>query len=128
MPPVVFQVTVIYSTAMPILLWVACAGFTLKYWTEKWAVLRVHRRPRLASPCIFDDLISIGHVLLLVQMGFGFWVITSAGGTDPKGYVGNILCLGMRCGSIRAQAWPLVIVLDGKYSRGGWICASLKYA
>ena len=28
-----------YSSGIPILLWIGCFGFTLKFWAEKWCML-----------------------------------------------------------------------------------------
>ena len=38
--------TLFFGTAMPLLLWVGMLGMGLRYWVEKWALLRAHRRPR----------------------------------------------------------------------------------
>ena len=43
-------VTLVYASAMPLLLWVAAFGFALKFWGDKWAVLRVYKKPPLYGP------------------------------------------------------------------------------
>jgi hypothetical protein len=42
-------VTLAYSSGIPLLLWVGTFGFTLKYWVEKWCVLRRYRKPALTN-------------------------------------------------------------------------------
>ena len=42
--------------ALPLLLWVGAAGLTLKYWVDKWAVLRAYKKPPLYSHDVFEDL------------------------------------------------------------------------
>ena len=37
------------SQAMPLLLWVAGLGFGLKFWVDKWALLRVASRAALCA-------------------------------------------------------------------------------
>eukprot|EP01043_Picozoa_sp_COSAG02_P023791 COSAG02_NODE_1280_length_13477_cov_9.042906_10_plen_924_part_00 len=42
-------VTLAYSSGVPLLLWVATFGFTLKFWVEKWCLLRRYQKPPLMS-------------------------------------------------------------------------------
>eukprot|EP01043_Picozoa_sp_COSAG02_P002048 COSAG02_NODE_45_length_45811_cov_83.565891_36_plen_911_part_00 len=42
-------VTLAYSSGVPLLLWVATFGFTLKFWVEKWCLLRRYQKPPLIS-------------------------------------------------------------------------------
>ena len=42
-------VTLAYSSGIPLLLWVSTFGFTLKFWVEKWCMLRRYQKPALTN-------------------------------------------------------------------------------
>ena len=41
------SVPLLYNSSLPILNWIAGFGFLLKYWADKWAVLRAYKKPPL---------------------------------------------------------------------------------
>lgn len=60
------SVTLLYGPGVPLLYWGASLGFAIRYWVDKWACLRVYRRPPLYGPEIsvsFDKILSAVAVL-----------------------------------------------------------------
>ena len=79
-----FSVVLLYSSAMPILYWVAGFGFMYKYWLDKWAVLRAFRKPPLYGHDLFDSLEEVIFFMVTVHAGVGWYFLSMAGGLDPN--------------------------------------------
>ena len=43
-----------YSSGIPVLLWIGTCGFTIKFYVDKWCMLRVYQRPPLVDDVVFD--------------------------------------------------------------------------
>ena len=55
------SVTLIYGSGVPLLYWVAAFGFLVRYWVDKWACLRVYKKPTLYGPELllsFDQILA----------------------------------------------------------------------
>ena len=76
-------VALIYGPAIPMLYFVASAGFAMRYWCEKWSDIVVSAKPPLLSKSLmstFDEILAC--VVLLATMMSTYYVST-AGGLDP---------------------------------------------
>jgi hypothetical protein len=74
----------IYGSAVPLLYWVTAFGLMLKYWTNKFLVLRVYKRPPLFSEKMFQDLLVTCWLFVLVHAGCGVYFLATAGGINPR--------------------------------------------
>ena len=61
------SVTLLYCSAMPLLLPLAALGFTLKYAADKTAVFRCYRKPPLYSAAMFETLDKVGFLVITVR-------------------------------------------------------------
>jgi hypothetical protein len=60
------SVTLLYGPGVPLLYWGAALGFAIRYWVDKWACLRVYKRPPLYGSEMsvsFDKILSAMAVL-----------------------------------------------------------------
>jgi hypothetical protein len=87
-------VCLLYSSGIPLLLWIATFGFCFKYWVDKWCMLRLYEKPTLVDDDMFTQFggtYGIMSICLFLKVGLGTWLYASAGGTDPrKEYAGHI--------------------------------------
>ena len=78
-----------YSSGIPVLLWIGTCGFTIKFYVDKWCMLRVYQRPPLVDDVVFDmprvfgGLFGIMSFALAVKGLFGIWLYATAGGISP---------------------------------------------
>ena len=94
-------VILLYSSGIPILYWVGAVGFSAKYWSEKYFMLRVAQR-NVHSEVLITHYPFKG--ILLVALGLhmcaGVVFYAFAGGTDPaKPTHANLT---------RPHMWPLL--------------------
>ena len=95
-------VTLFYGGGIPFLYWIAAAGFTLRFCLDKWAVLRVHRKPPLYGSGLFDSFDETAAFLVVGHIGMFVYFLGTAGGTDPTGTIGF--------SPFRPHCWPMFIV------------------
>jgi hypothetical protein len=88
-------VCLVYSSGIPLLLWVATIGLTFKYWIDKCCMLRLYEKPALVDDSMFTQFggaHGVMSVVLLCKVGLGTWMYASAGGRDPRHeYAGNMM-------------------------------------
>lgn len=77
------SVTLIYGPAVPVLYFVAAAGFMLRYAVERFADLRIYKNPPLYSKELVGSFDSVLCVVMLLHTGFSVALITVAGGLQP---------------------------------------------
>jgi hypothetical protein len=77
------SVILIFGSGTPLLYWVGFAGFTGRYWVDKYVVLRECRRPPMLSQSLFANFDEIFMLVLLGHAAMGCYMLTTAGGTDP---------------------------------------------
>ena len=78
---------VLCSAGVPLLLWIGCFGFTLKFWVEKWCMLRRYQKPPLIDDDMFNQfsgLFSIMSAAIVIKGLIGIWLYASAGGISPS--------------------------------------------
>lgn len=75
--------TLLLCTAMPALLWIAALGMVLKFWTDKWAVLRAYAKPPLYSSSLFDSLDEHLYIAILLHLCAALVFLSSAGSACP---------------------------------------------
>jgi hypothetical protein len=77
-------VTLIYGPGIPMLYFVAAAGFTLRYWVELYCDLRIYRRPILYGRELvgtsFADVLSL---MMVLHAFISTVVVAVAGGDNP---------------------------------------------
>ena len=95
-------VTLLYGGGLPFLYWVAAAGFRLRYWADKVAILRLHRRPPLYGSGLFDSFDETAALLVLAHIAMSVYFLGTAAGVDPEGTIGF--------DPFRAHALPLFVV------------------
>ena len=79
----VTSATLMLSTALPALLWVAAFGLSLKYWGDKYAVLRCYKKPKLYGSALFDHLDEIMQIILAMHLLSSTYFLSVAGGLTP---------------------------------------------
>jgi hypothetical protein len=72
-------VTLLYGPGVPLLYWGAALGFTIRYWVDKWACLRVYRRPPLYGPEVIVSFDKILAVVVLAHCVTSMYFIGVAG-------------------------------------------------
>lgn len=80
-------VCMLYSSGIPVLLWIATAGFTYKYWVDKWCMLHLYEKPAQVSDSMMTDFggaYGIMTCVLCLKITLGTWLYASAGGVDPR--------------------------------------------
>ena len=77
------SVTMIYGPAVPVLYFVAAAGFMLRYAVERYADLRIYKKPPLYSDKLVGSFDSVLMVVMLLHTGFSLALVTVAGGVQP---------------------------------------------
>ena len=55
---------------MPIMLWIGAFGLGLKYWVEKWAVLRAYAKPPMYSADVFGSVPTHLYLMAVVHLMF----------------------------------------------------------
>lgn len=77
-------VTLIYGPGMPLIYFVAAAGFTLRYWVELYCDLRIYRRPVLYSRKLvgtsFPEVLGL---MMVLHAGISTIFVGMAGGENP---------------------------------------------
>jgi hypothetical protein len=53
------SVILVFSSGIPLLYWVGAFGFTVRFWVDKWMVLRVCAKPPLYSSQLIEDFDTI---------------------------------------------------------------------
>ena len=76
-------VTLIYGPALPLLYWVAAAGFAMRYWVEKWSDLSVYAKPPLISNTLLNNFDGILMILVLLHTAMSSHYVSAAGGLHP---------------------------------------------
>ena len=88
-------VCLVYSSGIPLLLWVATVGLTFKYYVDKCCMLRLYEKPALVNDSMFTQFggaHGVMSVVLLIKLGLGTWLYASAGGLNPRHeYAGNVM-------------------------------------
>ena len=69
---------------------------------DKWAVLRVHRKPPLYGSGLFDAFDETFAVLVLGHIAMLVYFLGTAGGTDPTSTIGF--------SPFRPHCWPVFVV------------------
>ena len=77
-------------------------GTADRYYLDKWAVLRVHRKPPLYGSGLFDAFDETFAVLVLAHVSMFAYFLGTAGGTDPMGSIG--------LNPFRPHCWPMFVV------------------
>ena len=72
--------TMVLSTAMPIMLWIGAVGLTLKYWVDKWAVLRAYAKPPMYGDDVFDTLPRHLYLMAVFHLMGACYFLKVAGG------------------------------------------------
>eukprot|EP01047_Picozoa_sp_COSAG01_P027214 COSAG01_NODE_1789_length_9228_cov_4.869989_5_plen_742_part_00 len=80
-------VPLLYGSGIPLLYWVAAAGFQLRYWVDKWAVLRMFQKPPLYGPELFDFLDELLGIAVIAHIALGCYFLGVAGGGVPTDYM-----------------------------------------
>ena len=75
--------TLLLCTAMPALLWIAALGMTMKFWADKWAVLRAYSKPPLYSSSLFDSLDEHLYIAILLHLCAALVFLSTAGSACP---------------------------------------------
>ena len=79
--------TLVYSSCMPIMLWVAFFGFLLKYWADKWAIIHTYSKPPLYGLELFKSFETVMYVILALHLVLAAFSFGTAGGTAPHDIV-----------------------------------------
>lgn len=72
-----------------------------RFHLDKWAVLRVHRKPPLYGSGLFDAFDETFAILVLAHIAMFTYFLGTAGGTDPTGTIGF--------SPFRPYCWPMFI-------------------
>jgi hypothetical protein len=72
-------VTLLYGPGVPLLYWGAAFGFTVRYWMDKWACLRVYKRPPLYGHEVMTSFDKILALVAVVHCMVATYFITVAG-------------------------------------------------
>lgn len=70
-------VTMIYASGMPLLYFVAAAGFFATYWVDKVGFIKLYKIPARYDHTLNDLMIDWMPLMALVHSAFGFWFFTS---------------------------------------------------
>eukprot|EP01048_Picozoa_sp_COSAG05_P005297 COSAG05_NODE_311_length_11636_cov_11.922250_3_plen_128_part_00 len=73
------SVLLIFSSGIPALYWVGAVGFGVRYWVDKWFVLRICAKPPLYSSALIEDFDEILALVLLAHAVLGTYAIGVAG-------------------------------------------------
>lgn len=76
--------TLLLCTALPMLLWISAFGMSLKYWSDKSAVLRCYRKPPLYSSDLFEQLDVKLYFILAMHLMSATYFLAAAGGETPN--------------------------------------------
>jgi hypothetical protein len=76
--------TLLLCPALPILLPISAAGLAAKYWADKWAVLRVYKKPPMKSSKLFRHLTSQVMLILTLNLMSAVYFLSTAGGVTPE--------------------------------------------
>ena len=80
-------VCLVYSSGIPVLLYIAAFGFAFKYWVDKWCMLRAYEKPKQVDDGMFSQFggfFGLLSVTLMGKVAVGSWLYASAGGRDPR--------------------------------------------
>lgn len=82
--------TLTLSTGMPIMLWIGAFGLGLKYWVEKWAVLRAYAKPPMYSTDVFGSLPTHLYLMAVVHLMSACYLLKVSGGVTPESDEGSL--------------------------------------
>ena len=68
----------VYGPALPLLYFVAAAGFAMRFWVEKWADLTVYKRPPLLDGNLFLGFDQLLMLLVVVQVMLATHFVSAA--------------------------------------------------
>ena len=91
---------------IPLLYFVAAAGFTLRYWVEKYMDLRVYKRPPLYSAKLVGSFDEVLMALMSLHSILATYFIGVAGGEQPAT---NTITLSVALG--RLHCIPMICVV-----------------
>ena len=79
----VFSVTLMYGSSLPILYGMAAIGFWLKFEVDRRLLLRTYVRPSLTDARMLSSFHVITHLFVMVHASFGVYFHSMAGGEHP---------------------------------------------
>lgn len=82
--------TLTLSTGMPSMLWIGAFGLGLKYWVEKWAVLRAYAKPPMYSADVFGSLPTHLYLMAVVHLMSACYFLKVSGGVTPESHEGSL--------------------------------------
>ena len=90
------SVTLIYGPGIPVLYFVTAAGLGLRYCVEKFADLRIYRKPPLFSKALIGSFDTVMMTLVLLHSLMSGYLVAVAGGVHPAKSVDFTFTLGVR--------------------------------
>jgi hypothetical protein len=77
------SVILVFGSGVPVLYWIGAFGFSLRFWVDKYVVLRECKRPPMISESLFEHFDEVLMLVLLGHVAMGCYMLATAGGTDP---------------------------------------------